>query len=108
MTASRKPLDDNSGTVSTAVPLKGRTSSRKPLDPKLARDNRSERATPVLKGRTKSRKSVDPKIARKNQETVAAAVTLNGRRRPVTVPKEPNFHKIHLPKDCSKLVEVQS
>ncbi|KAF9601491.1 hypothetical protein IFM89_020258 [Coptis chinensis] len=45
----------------------------------------------------------------RSKDTSSAAVSSAGRsssqgKRPVTIPKEPNFHKIHTPKSCTKTV----
>ncbi|CAL9166588.1 unnamed protein product [Musa hybrid cultivar] len=45
---------------------------------------------------------------RENCKTTSPAVTtLKAKRPAATVAREPNFHRIHLPKGCSKRVEVQ-
>ncbi|XP_065022160.1 uncharacterized protein LOC135648412 isoform X2 [Musa acuminata AAA Group] len=57
---------------------------------------------------TALRKAPVSQTGRENCKTTSPAVTtLKGKRPAATVAREPNFHRIHLPKGCSKRVEVQ-
>ncbi|CAL9778501.1 unnamed protein product [Musa acuminata subsp. burmannicoides] len=57
---------------------------------------------------TALRKAPVSQTGRENCKTTSPAVTtLKAKRPAATVAREPNFHRIHLPKGCSKRVEVQ-
>ncbi|KAG6530908.1 hypothetical protein ZIOFF_004673 [Zingiber officinale] len=65
------------------------------------------RQTSKDKSVTTLRKPRDAKLGRDSSKTENHGVTSKGRR-PATVPREPNFHTIHLPRGCSKRAEWKS
>ncbi|XP_042411790.1 uncharacterized protein LOC122001220 [Zingiber officinale] len=56
---------------------------------------------------TTLRKPLDAKLGRGNSKIKNPFVIAKGTR-PTTVPREPNFHTVHLPRGCSKRVESKS
>ncbi|XP_074577437.1 uncharacterized protein LOC141833837 isoform X2 [Curcuma longa] len=65
------------------------------------------RQTSKDKSVTTLRKPLDAKLGRDNSKTENHAVTSKGRK-PATVPREPNFNTMHLPRGCSKRAEWKS
>ncbi|KAG6535164.1 hypothetical protein ZIOFF_000124 [Zingiber officinale] len=65
------------------------------------------RQTSKDKSVTTLRKPLDAILGRDSSKTENHGVTSKGRR-PATVPREPNFHTIHLPRGCSKRAEWKS
>ncbi|XP_074577826.1 uncharacterized protein LOC141834363 [Curcuma longa] len=56
---------------------------------------------------TTLRKPLDAKLGRGNSKTENPFLTAKGTK-PTTVPREPNFHTIHLPRGCCKRAESKS